>query len=136
MSSARSREWYRSQYSPLTYDTAIVAAGTTENVLAVKSANHKVYVQAILVVPSVGAAEAVTFQDDASTPVVVAKTKATAVQGESYLFDFGPEGFPLTLGKNLDMIVAAGGVLRAAVHVEGYEKLGATIAHNAGASLQ
>lgn len=121
--SARSREWFRRIYQPLTYNKSVVAAGTFENVLAVRNANWTIYVQAIEVAMIVGAAETMTFQDDAGTPVVVATTKATTVAGESYLFDFGPEGFPLTEGKNLDFIVGAGGVTRATVHVEGYQKL-------------
>ena len=121
--SARSREWFRRTYPPLTYNRGLVAAdsGTLGNVLAVRNANHTIYVQAIEFACSTGGAFTLTFQDDAGTPVVIARTKATAVQGESYLFDFGPEGFPLTVGTNLDIVISAGG-LAGGIHIEGYQR--------------
>ena len=134
--SPRSREWYQSQYTKLSYSTNITAAGTTENVLAAKNANYQIFVQAIELAPTTAAVETVTWQDDAGTPVPIAKYTGAAANTTPYLADFGPEGFPLTTGTNLDMVVSAGGALRAAVHIEGYQKLAVVISSTAGASLQ
>ena len=122
--SSRSREWFRHVYQPLTYNKSLLAtdSGTLDNVLAVRNSNYTIYVQAIEFACAAGGAQTLTFQDDAGTPVVIAKTKATAVQGDSYLFDFGPEGIPLTAGKNLDIVIS-GAALAGGIHVEGYQKL-------------
>jgi hypothetical protein len=77
--------------------------------------------------PTTGVAQTITFQDDAGTPVPIAKTVASPTQGESYIFDFGPEGIPLTAGKNLDMVLSAAG-LAGSIHIEGYQKLSSVVA--------
>ena len=117
--SAYSREWYQAQYGRLTFSAQVSAAGTTENILAVRNASYRIFVQSVQVTPTTDAAETITFQDDAGTPVPVAVYDGAAapVNLIPYLADFGPEGVPLTTGLNLDMVVGAGGALRARVHV-------------------
>lgn len=90
-----------------------------DNVIAVKSANHQLFIQKISYEPITAAAQAVTFQDDAGTPVKIAVVPAS--QASPLVFDFGPEGYALTAGKNLDIANTAGPA--AAIHIEAYEKI-------------
>jgi len=50
--------------------------------------------------------------------------------GNHLILDGGAEGVPLTLGKNLDIVASAAGVAGSLI-VEGYQRLGAVIAHDA-----
>jgi hypothetical protein len=122
--SAHSREWYQQVYGKKTYNTTIVAGDSTtlSDVIAARNANWTVYIQSIQFACTTGAAQSLTFQDDNGTPKVIAKTIATGVTGEPYLFDFGPEGIPLTQGKNLDVTFSGAG-LAGSLHIEGYQKL-------------
>lgn len=107
-------------------DVDVAAADATkDNILAVKSANHQIFVQKIVVSVITDAAQSLIFQDDAGTPVIIGKTKASPGLGP-LLFEFGPNGTPLTVGKNLDIATSAAGIA-ARVHVEAYQKLGAVI---------
>ena len=118
--SARSREAYQNIWQPAIANR-IVATGDTGTIqLLAAKASHTLYVQSILVSCTTGAAQTLSFQGD--TGVLLARTKATGIQGESYLFDFGPEGFPLTVDDGLDMVISGAG-LGAAVHIEGYYRL-------------
>jgi hypothetical protein len=101
------------------------------DVVAVRSANHQIYVQKItLSITTHGNSVVFTVQDDATTPVVIAAhTDATAAAGVPSVvhWDFGTVGTPLTLGKNLD-VTLNGGTIQGRVHIEGYQKLGAVVA--------
>lgn len=101
-------------------------------VITAKSASHQIFVQKITWNPVTVAAQVVLIRDSAGTPVVIATVPAS--QATPIVFDFGPEGVPLTVGKNLDFSNTAGPAAK--VHVEAYEKLGATINYLAGASSQ
>ncbi len=126
--SARSREAYQAAYEPIQYSATHTAAATgTIQAVAAKT-NHTVYIQSILVSCTTGAAQTWTFQDDSATKVI-AKTKATSVTGEAYLFDFGPSGIPLTSGEGLDMVISGAGTA-GAVHIEGYYKLNNAATHH------
>jgi hypothetical protein len=127
--SAYSREFYQKTYGKLSYSKVLGAgeSGTLDNVIPVRNANWTIYVQAIMFTPTTGVAQTLTFQDDAGTPVPIAKTVASPTQGESYIFDFGPEGVPLTAGKNLDIAISAAG-LAGSIHIEGYQKLSSVVA--------
>lgn len=104
-------------------DLAAADAGKAD-ILAVRSADHQIWVQKIHYAPITAAAQAVTFQDDAATPVKIAVVPAS--QATPLTFDFGPTGVPLTIGKNLDISNVAGPAAK--IHVEGYEKLGNVVA--------
>lgn len=120
------------QHSRKIRDLFILAATDDQtDVLAVKSANHRLYVQKISISITTYSAKTWTFQDDASTPVPIAHISipaaAAALPSESgtIVFDFGPTGLPLTLGKNLDLDVSAAGAA-GVIHIEAYEKFEAT----------
>jgi hypothetical protein len=127
--SAHSREFYQQTYGKLTYNRALVVGESTtlDSVIAVRNANYTIYVQSIVFACSNGGAHVLTFQDDAGTPIVIAATPDTAVAGESYIYDFGPEGFPLTQGKNLDVTISSAGIA-GGLHIEAYQKLTAAVA--------
>lgn len=130
--------WYLAQYSDKT-TTAVVAAADSankEDVIAVKSAGHTIYVQRITLSVITDAAVSLTFQDDASTPVLIATSAASPGLGVEVVADFGPKGYALTQGKNLDIDISGAGGLACKVNIEAYEKLTAVVAHTAGASLQ
>lgn len=124
------------QYTRKVADVNFAAADTSKaDVLAVKTANHRVFVQRIQVNVITDGVTQLIFQDDAGTPVIIARTKTSPGLGP-ITFDFGPVGTPLTLGTNLDIASSGGAALAARIHIEGYEKLDAAIAHTSGASLQ
>jgi hypothetical protein len=104
-----------------TYDGNVAAADTTTvEAITVKDAYHQIFVTKITVAVITDAAQSLTFQDDAGTPVPIAKTKASPGLGP-IVFEFGDLGTPLTVGKNLDMVISGAG-LAARVHVEGYQR--------------
>ena len=110
-------------------DTILVAATDDQtDLLTVKSANHRIYIQQISISITTYSAVTWTLRDDASTPVPIAvlsipATQATAFGDEgTVVWNFGPTGTPLTLGKNLDLELSAAGAA-GIVHVEGYEVL-------------
>ena len=70
---------------------------------------HTIYVQKIVVNTSTDNAATLTFQDNTSTPVVIAKTKASPGLGSQVVLD-SDEGIPLTEAKNLDVVASAAGL--------------------------
>jgi len=132
---------YRAQYSDKTMIKQIVAAdvGPFENVVAVKSVNHSVFVQRIIFNVTVSTAATLTFQDDAGTPVPIAASPGTPGLGIEIVADFGPQGIQLTRGKNLDIVISAAG-LAGQINIEAYERLTPTaalpVSYLSGAALQ
>lgn len=111
--------WYKRHYSDKSVDVTLAATDTGKaDVIAVKSANHQIFVQKISVNIYTAAAQAVTFQDDASTPVKIGAVPAS--QATPIVFDYGPKGVALTAGKNLDISNTAGPA--ALIHIEAYER--------------
>jgi len=84
-------------------DTAVADA------CPVPSANHTIYVQKIVFDVTTDAAQSMTFQDDAGTPVVIATIPASPGKGPQ-TFDFGDAGIPLTKGTNLDIATSGAGL--------------------------
>ncbi len=76
--------------------------------------NYTLYIQRIIVMISTSAAQNITFQDSAGSPVYVAKIPASPGVDTRWDFDFGPEGKALGDGLNLVMAMTAGN----AGHVE------------------
>lgn len=106
---------------------------TAGNLITARSADHTIYVQKISISITTYAAKTWTFQDSAGTPVPIGfisiPTSATALPSESgtIVFDFGPTGYALTKGKNLQLLMSAAGVA-GVVHIEAYEKLTGAVA--------
>ena len=133
-----SAERFRGYYSDVSRGLTFLASQTPTTIgadfIAVKNANYRIYVQRITVNISTAAAQAITFQDDASTPVVIGVLAASLAVGSYTVVDGGAEGIPLTLGKNLEFVGTAG--VAGSLEVECYQKLDTTINANDGASLQ
>lgn len=133
--------FYQRQYTDKSTDLVVAAATDDTTILTAKSANHRIYVQKIAINISTYSAKTWQFEDSAGTPVPVANLSipaaAVALPSESgtIVFDFGPKGLALTLGKNLLLNVSAAGAA-GQIHVEAYEKLDATVSYLAGASAQ
>ena len=109
----------------LAYDGTAIAA---TNIKTVKSANHTIYIQRIVLSYTTHAAGKVfTIQDDNSSPKVIANRAdlaAAAGVPDVQEWNFGPFGMPLTAGKNLAHVVNTGGTGFVGVaHIEGYQKL-------------
>ena len=125
------------QYTRKILDRQILATDDTtalNNIIAVKSASHQLVIQKLTFYETTESnGKTLTFQDDASTPVklgVYSSVTAAAGIPKSLVLDFGPTGYALTVGKNLDVVVSAAGAA-GALHIEAYEKLGAVIAYTA-----
>lgn len=94
--------------------SAAFAAADGDTTLLTGVASRTVYVQRIIVMIKTSAAQTITFQDSAGSPVYVAKIPSSPGADTRWDFDFGPIGKPLTSGKNLSMAMTAGN----AGHVE------------------
>jgi hypothetical protein len=126
--------FYQKTYEAKFLDRVILATDTTAQlaaIITVRNAFYQLYIQKVTLSPTTYAAQTLTFQDTAGTPVklglisVPATAPTTGGQSAQYLIDFGPRGFAMTLGKNLDIIVSAAGI-GGLLHIEAYQKLGST----------
>jgi len=87
----------------------------------VGKASYTIFIQRISVHVLTAAAQAITFQDDAGTPIEIAILPVSAAIGDLHVLLSSEEGVPLTEGTNLDITGAAG--VQARIIIEGYRKL-------------
>jgi hypothetical protein len=124
---------WQMQFARRNTDVNILAATDDSTLIAVRSANHQLYIQRIVVSVTTYSAKTWLIKDNASTPVPIAffsiPAAAAALPSESgtIVFDFGPNGAALTLGKDLTLDVSAAGAA-GFIHIDAYEKLGTTVA--------
>lgn len=88
-----------------------------------KSALHTIYVQRITLHPTTYAAQTLRAVDGNSIPIShfsVPAAAPTTLGPAYYEADFGPEGTPLTIGEELDIVLSAAGIAGRLV-VEAYE---------------
>ncbi len=83
-----------------------------------------IYIQRILLAVTTDNAAVQTFQDSAGTPIIAAKSKISPGVGP-ILWDFGPEGFALTVSKGFQHLMSAAG-MAGSVTVTAYMKRTAT----------
>lgn len=114
----------RTQYIGWASDTTVLAASDPSATLAALRDGYTIYVTVISVAITLDAAQTLTFQDSANTPIVIAKVKSSPGIGPIY-FEFGEDGTPLTESKAFALLASAAG-LAARVHAEGYYKPTAT----------
>jgi hypothetical protein len=105
---------------------------TATSIITPKNTSSTLYIQKIVVTITTYSAKTWTFQDSTGTPVPIAVASIPAAApttggDASFVFDWGPDGIPLTEGKNLDFKMSAAGAA-GVVHVEAYEKLTAVVA--------
>lgn len=116
--------FYQSRYASKNANVDILT-GTAAyaDVISPKSANHQIYIQKITLSITTHAADVYTVDDDGAGPVIAAHTDAVAAAGipSVVVWDFGPEGRPVTKGANVDVSHSSTGV--ANMHIEAYEKL-------------
>lgn len=125
---------YQREHTPKNLSRQILATDDTtalNNLITPKTANHQLWIQKLVFYETTESnGKSLTFQDDSSTAIVLGKySSVTAAAGipKSLVLDFGPQGYPLGVGKNFDVAVSAAGIA-GALHVEAYEKLGAAVA--------
>lgn len=82
----------------------------TPRVLVTGIAGQTIYIQKIFVAVLTDNAARALFQDDATTPVVIAATKASPGIGPIE-YDFGPDGRALTESKDLELWNTAAGLV-------------------------
>lgn len=114
------------RYTDVSLGYTILAATdyTTASAKIAAVAGTTIYVQKIQVAVTVDNAATQLFQDSAGTPIEIAKTKASPGLGP-IIFDFGPDGFPLTEGKSLDHKMSAAG-LAASISITAYRRITGT----------
>ena len=110
------RRWYEDISGELT-----VAVGTGDTTLVTVKASHTIFIQRIIFFVTTDAAQSMSFEDSAGTPVQVAEIPASPGDNTRWDFDFGDEGLPLTEAKNFVMNVSAAG-LAGRLKWYGYQK--------------
>lgn len=123
---------------PFYADVFLDGSTTSYTVKTSRGANHKFYVQKIVLSITTHAnGKNMDVEDSNSSAVkIFAHEDVTAAGGIQDVFaaDFGPHGVALTAGK--DLLVKADGStgIVGVVHIEGYEKLSSTISLNGTAN--
>lgn len=115
---------HRTIFTDVSRSLNLAAADTPTTVgldFIAKKTKHTIFVQRIAVHVRTAAAQALTFQDDAGTPVVIAVLPASAAVGDEHVLLDHPEGVPLTEGTALDVTGAAG--VAARIDVTAFRKL-------------
>lgn len=107
----------RGIFTPWAVDLDIIAADTTTKTLIALKAGFTIFVTRAVFNITTAAAQTLTLQDSADTPVPIFKTVASATGSQDV--EFGDDGTGLTEGKNLDVALSAAG-LAGRLHVEGY----------------
>lgn len=124
---------YRHNYAAAIKDIALSTSTdwtAATQMIACKNANYVIWVQRIVLSVTTFAAKTFTFQDGAGTPVPVGfisvPAAAPTTEGSvPFIIDFGPGGFPLTQGKDLNAVMSATGVA-GVLHIEAYQRLAVT----------
>jgi hypothetical protein len=99
----------RSFYQDVSGTQKVVAATDDTTLVTARNTSNTLYLQKLHVEVTAGSMGVTwTFKDSAGTPVLlVPSLDASAIV--HYDFDFGPEGIPLTEGKNFLLDVSAAG---------------------------
>ena len=122
--------FYRTMFKDASIARTLLTTDVTADhadVVTPKSASYSIFVQRIIFNCTTDAAQTLTFQDDASTPIVIAKSASSPALGIEIVADFGPKGKQLTEGKNLDIVISAAG-LAGQINIEAYQRLTAVVA--------
>lgn len=108
----------RIQFQGGATDTTIVAASDPSATLVTGRTGYTIYVTHISLAVTTDNAATMTLQDSATTPIIIAKSKASPGIGP-ILWDFGDDGTPLTEAKSLALL-ASGAGLAGRLHIEYY----------------
>lgn len=102
---------HRTRYQDKSRSLILLAADVPTTVglaFLTSKAGYTLFIQRIAVHVRTAAAQALTFQDTAATPLVVAVLPASATAGDVHVLLDEPEGVALTQAKNLDIVGLAG----------------------------
>lgn len=126
---------YRNTYQDISGEKNWLAATDDSTLVSVKNASYTLYIQRIIVWISTDAAQSMSFEDSANTPVQIAEIPASPGDSTRWDFDFGDEGLPLTEGKDFKAMVSAAG-LAGQIKWYGYQKLTAVLNSLSGSANQ
>ena len=126
---------YRRWYADISGELAVTASTDDTTLVTVRNSSYTIFIQRIIFWVSTDAAQSMSFEDSANTPVQKAEIPASPGDSTRWDFDYGNEGTPLTEGKDFKMMVSAAG-LAGQLKWYGYSKQTANIAASAGASSQ
>ena len=126
MASAGDYLWYRKIHRDVSTELTFTASTGDTTLITATSASHTIFVQRIVVWITTDAAQSLSFEDTAGTPVQIAEVTASPGDSTRWDFDYGEEGTPLTEGTNLNMNVSAAG-LAGRVKVYAYQRLTAAL---------
>lgn len=119
---ARDDGWFRRTYEDISGELAVLAATDDSTLVTSRGTNYTIYIQRIIFYVTTDAAQSMSFEDSNGTPKQVANIPASPGDDTRWDFDFGPEGYPLTAGKDFKMMVSAAG-LAGNLKWYGYQKL-------------
>ncbi len=100
-------------------NVVLLAAATALDVVPART-NYQFYIQRLVYVPTIVAAQAITVRSKTTTTAIYALIAASVAA--PYTMDFGPQGMPITAGETLEAVPASAGP-QGWFHVEGYYKL-------------
>lgn len=115
----------RSFFTDVSGNHAVGTSDTANFTLATAKAGYTIFVQRLRVDVITSTTATLTFEDTNGTPVVVKATDASPGANTEYIWDFGPDGWPLTQAKNFIGVISASGAAYE-VLFEAYQKQTAT----------
>lgn len=107
---ARDAGWFRRTYTDISGELTVLAATDDTTLVTVRGAAHTLFIQRINFFVTTNAAQSMSFEDSAGTPVQLAEIVASPGDNTQWDFDFGEEGLPCTEGKDFKMMVSAAGL--------------------------
>lgn len=112
---------YRRIYSDISGTLALTTSTDDTTLVTNANVNDTIFIQALRVYILTDAAQSISFEDSNSPAKVVARVPTSPGADMPFVWDFGPKGVPLTVGKNFVANVSATGL---AAHIEwdGYQK--------------
>ena len=83
---------------------------TTVTLQTAKTTAYRIFITDIIVWIKTDAAQSITFQDTAATPLVLGKVPVSPGIDSRWEFPFTDRGYPLTLGKDLTATFSGAGL--------------------------
>jgi hypothetical protein len=119
-SGPQSRTIFKDKSRTLVLGTGDTPTTVGADFIACKGAGYTLFIQRIIVHVKTAAAQAISFQDDAGTAVILAILPASAAVGDIHILLSSEEGVPCTEAKNFEIVGTAG--VGAVIVVEAYQK--------------
>lgn len=112
---------FRSLFQAKIGDHLVAVSDSADVTLLIGRAKHSIFVQLIVVDVTTSDLVKWTFQDEAPTPLIVGSLGPGPGVGQFVVVDYGPQGRPITEGKNL-VLTFTGDGMAGNVHVDAYLK--------------